>query len=184
MPSAVVFLTEGFEEIEAITAIDLLRRGGVTVTTVSINGPDRVVTGSHGIPVTADKLFAPEECGAYDMLVLPGGPGHKNYAKTEGFMALLENSVKAGKYLAAICAAPTVLGALGMLKGKKAVCFPGCEAQLTGALVLTDVPVVQDGNIITSRGAGTSVDFGLWLVAVLEGQAAAEKLARDIVWRQ
>lgn len=176
-----VFLADGFEETEAITPIDCLRRAGHQVMTVGIGG--KTVTGSHGIPVTADLT---EEAAvlndALELIVLPGGmPGTRNLAASSTVQQAIHFCCESGRKLAAICAAPSVFGDLGLLKGHRAVCFPGFEAHLTGAEV-GDEPVCVSGNFITSRGAGTAMDFGLRLVAELDGQEAADALAAKMVY--
>jgi len=175
-----VFLAEGFEEIEALTAVDILRRAGVDCKTVSI-GQSLMVAGAHGIPVKADMLFE-NQAGlkAADMLILPGGmPGTKNLAMHEGLCGLLAEAFRDGRYIAAICAAPSILGRLGILSGKTAVCFPGYEKELAGATIGSD-SVVQDGTVITSKGAGTVFDFALKLAEILKGAAVSQKLKKDM----
>lgn len=176
-----IFLAEGFEEVEALTQVDLLRRAGAQVTMVSIG--DRLeVAGSHGIIVTADKKFADMDFSDADLLVLPGGmPGTLHLKEYAPLLELLKEFDEKGKKIAAICAAPTVLGAAGLLKGRKATCYPGCEDGLTGAEVLTD-RVVIDGNITTSRGVGTAIPFGLSLIAQLYDQAKSDEIRDSIVY--
>jgi 4-methyl-5(b-hydroxyethyl)-thiazole monophosphate biosynthesis len=172
-----VFLITGFEEIEAITPVDILRRGGVEVTTISLTG-ELTVKGSHGIEIVADTLFDP--AADFDMLILPGGPGTKYYHKHKEFLKKLETYNTQGKILAAICAAPTVLGSLGLLKNKKATCFPSMESELNAG-ELTRAPVVTDGNITTSRSAATAMAFALELLARAVDSNKAEEIARQIV---
>lgn len=177
---AYVFLAEGFEEIEAISVVDILRRGGVNVETVSI-GQDKQVKGAHHVPVVADRLFEKADLQSADMLVLPGGlPGATNLNAHAALKELLVEYLDKGKYIAAICAAPQVFGGLGLLKGKKAVCYPGVEPKLTGATIV-DEPVVQDGQIITGKGPGLAFAFGLKLVALLQGQAKADEVAAGML---
>ena len=168
-----VLLAEGFEEIEAIAPVDLLRRAGVTVETVSIE-ENKVVTGARGIPVVADITIRQLQFEAMRLLVLPGGyPGYENLEKSAAVKSLLRRAAEAGKEIAAICGAPSVLGKLGLLAGRSATCYPGME-QLLNCSVLTD-PVVEDGPFITSRGAGTALAFALALVArVISPEKAAE----------
>ncbi len=184
MAEVLIFLTDGFEEIEAIAPADILRRAGVGVTLVSITGA-RQVTGSHNIPVICDALYddvkARAETFGYDALILPGGPGTKNYHEHGELLALLRAYFGKGKLIAAICAAPSVFGRMGLLNGKKATCFPGYEQELAGAEFLTDA-VVEDCNIITSRSAGTALNFGLRLAAALAGRDAAEKIRTGIIF--
>ena len=180
MKKALIFLTEGFEETEALTTVDLLRRGGVDVTMVSL-GEDILVTGSRNITVTADCLFGTiRNPMKYDMLILPGGPGHSHYMKHEELRALLQSYNQYKKHLAAICAAPVILAQLGLLEGKKAVCYPGMEAGLAGA-VYTDAPVIADGNITTAKGAGASVHFALELIKILQGVDKRNQVAENFI---
>ena len=181
MKKVSIFLAEGFEEVEALTQVDLLRRAGAEVTMVSISGA-REVAGSHGIVVTADKIFAEMDFAEMDLLVLPGGmPGTLHLKECAPLIALLQDFNEKGRKLAAICAAPTVLGAAGLLRGKKATCYPGCEVGLTGAEVLTDREGV-DGNITTSRGVGTAIPFALSLIAQLYDQQKADQIRESIVY--
>ena len=174
-----LFLANGFEEIEALAPLDLLRRAGLEVTTVGIGG-DRIV-GSHGITVEADipeGLFAD---AAPDMIILPGGmPGSRHLDESRTVDAALKAAARRGAYIAAICAAPMVLGHRGLLEGKRAICFPGFEKELEGATIATE-RVVRDGNIITAAGMGVALDFGLALVAALKGEEVASNLRRTIL---
>ncbi|MCD7956515.1 MAG: DJ-1/PfpI family protein [Lachnospiraceae bacterium] len=181
MTEVYIFLADGFEEIEGLTVVDLLRRAGVPIQMVSIS-ESRKVKGSHGIEITADLLFDEIDANAAQMFVLPGGmPGTTHLAEHAGLAELLKEQAAAGKKIAAICAAPTVLGGLGLLKGHQAVCYPGLEDALTGAHT-TENPVEICGNITTSRGMGTAIPFGLALVAQLRSQEAADQLAKSIVF--
>lgn len=183
MSKVYVFLADGFEEVEGLTAVDLLRRAGVDVVTVSING-NRIVTGSHRIPVAADVLFEEIEFSDADILLLPGGmPGTTHLAEHEGLGVLLKNAAEKGTGLAAICAAPTVFGGLGLLRGRTAVCYPGCEGKLTGAAI-GNGNVEVDGNITTSRGVGTAIDFALELVKQLCGEEKSEQIAESILYKR
>ncbi len=170
-----VFLAEGFEETEALTPVDILRRAEQQVTTVGIG--TCVVRGSHGIPVvtdTDDKQIVIDE--NVDMIVLPGGmPGTLNLEKCDTVQNAIDFCIQNGKYVAAICAAPSILGKKGLLKDKEAICFPGFEQFLEGAK-LSENSVVRDGNIITAKGAGVAVKFGLKLVETLCGKERADKL--------
>ncbi|MDR3313775.1 MAG: DJ-1/PfpI family protein [Oscillospiraceae bacterium] len=173
-----LFLAEGFEELEAIAPLDLLRRAGVAVRTVGVGG--RTVTGAHGLPVTCDEDAAAwEPDGSFAGVILPGGPGYAALAESPAVLAAIRLAEEQGKLLAAICAAPAILGARGCLQGRRAVCFPGYEAQLLGAEVSLD-PVMRDGNIITARGAGVAVAFGLALVAYLRSPEEAARIERAI----
>lgn len=183
MKKAYAFLATGFEEVEALAVIDVLRRAKTDVTMVSIED-DRLVTGSHGISIMADALFDDIKDSDADLYFLPGGlQGTTNLGSHEGLCNLLKEKYDAGRHIAAVCAAPSVLGQLGFLKGKKATCYPGFEDKLTGATVLTDdrtVRVVTDGNVTTSRGMGTSIELGLELVSVLIDKDTADELASAI----
>lgn len=176
-----VFFAEGYEEIEALTVVDLLRRAGIEVAMVSITG-NKVVTSSHQIPVTMDSLFEEMDFSRTEMLVFPGGmPGTKNLEEYEPLMSLLDDFYKQGKYIAAICAAPRILGHRGMLEGRTACSFPEMESHLAGAQVTKNTTEVS-GNIITARGMGCAIDFGLAIVAHFQGQEAARALAAKIVY--
>lgn len=179
MAKVYLFLAEGFEEIEGLTVVDLLRRAGIDITMVSISG-DRKVTGSHQITTIADALFEEVDYSDADMLVLPGGmPGTLHLQEHEGLDGLLRDFAVRNKSIAAICAAPRVLGSKGLLEGKKATCYPGHEDQLLGAYVM-NTAVVQDGNITTSKGMGTSIDFSLSLISMLRGAEEAKRIAQSI----
>ena len=181
MKKVYVFLAEGFEEMEAVTPVDLLRRVGVDAKFVSVTG-NKAVTGAHGITYQADLLF--EEIEEADMLVLPGGmPGTLNLKAHEGLGKLLVKQFEAGKWVCAICAAPMVLGALGILEGKVATIYPGMEAHLIGATPKTD-EVCVDGNVVTYRAPGTAIPFTLKLAELLTDEATAAALTNDIVFRQ
>lgn len=175
MMKVTIFLTEGFETVEALAVVDILRRVKITAQTVSITGK-RNVTSAQFITVEADALFEEASFEDSDVLFLPGGPGHKSYLEHTELLELIKKHCSEGKRIAAICAAPSILGKLGLLEGKKAVCFPGFEEDLKGADVLYD-RVVTDGNITTSKGMGTSLDLGLELVRLLVGQEAARSLS-------
>lgn len=179
---ACVFLADGFEEIEGLTVVDILRRAGVDTKTISIT--DRqAVTGSHKISVWADLCFAQADFSETELLVLPGGmPGTMNLGICKELTDLVVDFAKSGKKVAAICAAPSVLGGLGLLKGKKAVCYPGFEDRLSGAEVLYESVVVDD-NITTSRGMGTAIDFALSLVEQLVSKEKAEELREGIIYK-
>ena len=174
-----LFLANGFEEVEALAPLDLLRRAGKQVTTVAVGGGD-FVTGSHGIVVGADipeELFRDSNPEA---VILPGGmPGTKNLDGSKTVDAALRACSKRGGLLAAICAAPMILGKRGYLSGKKATCFPGFESDLAGA-TLSDKKVVRDGNVVTAAGMGVAVEFGLSLVSYFCGENKAKELAKAI----
>ncbi len=174
-----VFLAQGFEEIEALTPVDLLRRAGIEVKTVAV--AEQAVVGAHGIPVFADST-------RYDVtlnsdlaaVVLPGGmPGTKNLEASETVQQALAYANARGILIGAICAAPSILGHAGLLHGKQATCYPGFESELDGA-ILSPRPAVRDGNIITSRGAGTAVEFAAELIAALKNRETADKVVASI----
>lgn len=182
MKKVFVFLANGFEEIEAISIIDVLRRGGLEVVTVSV-GKESKVTGAHNIPVIADKLFEEVDFSGGSMLVLPGGmPGASNLNAHHELKSLIKEYNNKEKNIAAICAAPLVLGGLGLLKGKKATAYPGFESQLIGAQIM-ETAVVKDGNIITGRGPGFAADFALALVLELQGKEKADEVASAMLLR-
>ena len=158
-----VFLAEGFEEIEALTPVDVLRRAGLSVQTVSVMD-EQVVAGAHGVPVLADKMFAEINPEDAEMILLPGGlPGATNLDAHEGLSRMILDFAAAEKPLAAICAAPLVLGNRGLLQGKKATCYPGFETYLQGA-EYTAALVEKDGNIITGKGPGAAMEFAFAIV--------------------
>lgn len=179
MKKAYLFLADGFEEIEGLTAVDILRRAGIDVCTVSIMGK-KEITGAHQIEVKADALYENCDFADGDMFILPGGmPGTRYLGEHPGLCQLLKENAADGTQLAAICAAPSVLGDLGLLYGKKAICYPGFESRLTGAEV-TFEKVVTDGNITTSMGMGTAIPFALRLVAILAGEKTAAEVKGSI----
>lgn len=174
-----VFLAEGFEEIEALTPVDLLRRAEEEVVLVGVG--DRFITGAHNITVVCDAADY-EVAPSADMqaIVLPGGmPGTLNLEHSETVQSFIRFANEHNILICAICAAPSVLGHLGLLNGKTATCFPGFEAELTGAK-LTDAPVCRDGQIITAEGMGAATEFGLEIAAALHGKAEAEHLRKTI----
>ena len=176
-----LLLADGFEEIEALCPVDMLRRAGHAVKTVGVTG--KTVTGAHGIPVVAD--ITPEEMDKpLEMLILPGGmPGTKHLDEWSGMDALLARAEREGSRIAAICAAPSILGHLGLLRGRRATAFPSFRDQLTDA-ILTEGDVVRDGPFLTAPGLGAAIPFALALVETLEGPAAARDTAGRIGWRQ
>ena len=179
---AALFIADGSEEVEAITPVDLLRRAKIDVDVVSIM-PDLTIEASRGVKITADKLLSDINFDDYDMLILPGGiKGTNNLKECEPLKEQLVRFKNEGKGIAAICAAPTVFGELGLLAGNNATCNPGFwnELNMCGALVDDHSKVVQCGNIITSQAMGTSVDFGLAIVSYLAGQEEADKLKANI----
>ncbi len=182
-----VLLADGFEEIEALTPVDLLRRVGAEVITVGITG--KTVTGSHGIPVvadaTAEEAIAMLQAGKKpELLFFPGGmPGAKNLDESPATDVFLSAAKEADAYIAAICAAPMILGKRGLLKGKKAVCYPGFEEYLIGADVLgKGCSCAWDGNIITGQAMGAATEFALTLVEALRGESTANDLRAAILY--
>ncbi len=177
------FLADGFEEIEALTPIDVLRRAGIEVRTASI-GDGKTVTGAHGISVIAD--ITPSEAEAIpsaeiEMIILPGGmPGAKNLDESEVVDRFLADAAERGAYIAAICAAPMIAGRRGLLRDRRAVCYPGFEEYLIGATVTEDA-VAVDGNYITARGMGVALDFSLELVRLMKGDAVSEKIRFSVI---
>jgi 4-methyl-5(b-hydroxyethyl)-thiazole monophosphate biosynthesis len=186
---ALILLAEGFEEVEAITPIDYLRRAGIEACTAAVGGK-RTVTGAHGIPVTADILLADAAGKApWDAIVLPGGmPGASNLAASKETAALLTGAVASGALICAICASPAVvLAPLGLLSGKKFTCYPGMEGTVpaaAGARWSEDRVVTDAGGtycLITSRGAGTAADFAIAVISKLLSEAEGEKIAKSVV---
>ena len=181
MAKTAIFLADGFEEIEALTVVDLLRRAGIEIIMTSIMG-QKSVTGSHNIKVEADEVIENLDFGSIDMIILPGGmPGTTNLDNCAPLKAKIQEFNDSGKMLAAICAAPTVYGKMGLLKGKRACCYPGRESELIGADAQS-IEVAKDGNIITSRGMGTAIPFGLAIIAQFQGEDAAADMAKKIVY--
>lgn len=178
------FLATGFEEIEAITVIDVLRRAGLQVETVSVTD-DKVVLGAHSIPVIADRMFCEvTDFSAADALFLPGGlPGATNLDAHEGLRQVILNHAEAGKTLVAVCAAPLVYGHLGLTKGKKTTCYPGFETELEGA-EYTATLVEQDGNLITGCGPAACLELGYTVVAHLKDKATADQLREGMQYNK
>lgn len=174
-----VFLAKGFEELEALAPVDVLRRAGVQVKTVGVTG--KRVSGSHGISINCDITIYEATFEELDGIILPGGmPGTTNLEKDETVNKFIDYAAGNGKIIGAICAAPMILGHKGLLQGKNAVCFTGFEKELTGAHVL-DRPAVRDGNIITGWGAGGAMDFALlYLEALYDNEEIAKKTARNM----
>lgn len=182
MSRVCVFLAEGFEEIEALTVVDLLRRANVQTEMVSI-GDTKQVTGAHGIKVEADLLFKEMKTDDVTMLVLPGGmPGTVHLEEYEPLTSLLKKYAKEEKFISAICAAPRVLGGLGLLEGRRACCYPGVEERLTGAMT-SENSVEVDGPFITSRGLGTAIPFAGAIIERLCGADTARQKLNEIVYK-
>lgn len=175
-----IHLATGFEETEAVTIIDVLRRASLNVITVSVTGSFKV-TGAHNITIEADQLYDEADYSQAGMIILPGGmPGTTNLLNHAGLTGQLRKFNGEQRYIAAICAAPMILGTLGFLEGKKAVCYPGFESKLTGAAVLYD-PYIVDEHLITGRGVGTALDFSLGIVQLLKGENLASELRSALV---
>lgn len=205
MSKLAVFFAEGYEEIEALTVVDICRRCGLEVDMVAVPGAasqnnaaaqdafkadaasaqdERLVKSSHNVTVQMDKTFEQVNFDEYDMLVLPGGKlGTENLEAHAELMAQVDAFYHGGKYVAAICAAPSILGHRGILKGRKACCYPGFESQLEGADV-TNGPVEVSGKVVTGRGMGASVDFALAIAGIFCGQDKADEMAETICYRR
>lgn len=181
MAKALIFLATGYEEVEMLTVVDLLRRAAIETDMVSITDSLSVV-GSHDITIQADTLFADADFDNAQILILPGGmPGTKNLQAFEPLCEKLREFASLGKKLAAVCAAPSVLASLGLLEGKKATCYPTFADKLaTGDYV--KLPVVTDGNVITSRGMGTCIEFAGAIIEALADKATAEEIKKSIIY--
>ena len=175
-----VFFGERFEEIEALAVVDILRRGGYDVETVSVSSTHHV-RGSHGVEIKTDLIIAEIRLSSYDVLVLPGGPGHTNLEKCSSLMKYVKKFPTEGKYIAAICASPSIFGRAGLLEGKKATCFPGYEGELKGA-TYTGAEAEIDGYVITGRSAGCATQFALKIIEAVDGKEAAAKVADSIYY--
>lgn len=183
MGKVCVFLADGVEEIEALTVVDLCRRAGVELTTVSITG-EKLIKSSHQVSFMADELFEDVDFEEVEMIVLPGGmPGTKNLEAFAPLMEQVDRFHTQGRYLSAICAAPSIYGHRGYLKGRNACSFPNFEDHLEGAAVSHNRVEVSD-HFITSRGMGTAIEFGLAIVARMKGQQVADELKKTIVYEQ
>ncbi|MDR2088265.1 MAG: DJ-1/PfpI family protein [Clostridiales Family XIII bacterium] len=175
-----LFLADGFEEVEALTVVDVLRRAGVALRTVSIM-KDLTVTGDHGVPVIADELFEDVDYVQCEMIILPGGgPGTQRLLAHEGLKSVLAAFAAADKWIAAICAAPMILAKNGLLAGKKATIYDGMKAELAGIDYRRE-NVVRDGRIVTSRGPGTAMDFAFALANILAGEETAGRVRADML---
>lgn len=183
MSRLAIFFGTGYEEIEALAVVDILRRAGIEISMVSIND-SREATGSHQITVKMDQQLGEINFDAISGIVLPGGSkGTENLEACKPLMDQVDAFVKEGKLVAAICAAPSILGHRGHLQGRKACVYPGMEEHLQGAAVVTDAPAVTDGNVITGRGMGAAVPFALKLLEKLQGREKAEEMAERIVFK-
>ncbi len=178
-----VFFAQGYEEVEALTVVDICRRAGIEVVMVSIDGAD-IVESSHGVSVRMDAGLDEIDFDSLDMLVLPGGmPGTANLEACAKLMEELDRFYKEGKWVAAICAAPRIFGHRGYLKGRRATSFPDMEKDLEGAIVTRGAAEI-DGNVITGRGMGCAIPFGLKIVETLLSAEAAQKTAESIVYER
>lgn len=178
MKKAALLFACGTEEAEALIPADILRRAGVHVDIVGVGGNE--LTGSHGIMVKTDRTYEETDFSLYDMIIIPGGmPGTTNIENT-GIADILGKAADEGKFIAAICAAPMILGKAGLLRGKEAVCYPGFEKYLDGA-VISEKKAVKSGNIITAKGMGAALEFALALVSVLCGNERAEEIAFSVM---
>lgn len=181
MSKVYIFLADGFEDIEGLTVVDLMRRAQIDIQTVSIKDTKEIQT-SHGITMLTDRTFGETDFSDADMLVLPGGmPGTRYLGEYKPLTDLLTDFYGKGGKVAAICAAPSVFAALGFLKGRKATSYPSFMDKLEGALT-TEEPVAVDGNVTTSRGLGTAIDFALCLIAQLLGEEKAKEIAASVVY--
>ncbi|HLG20589.1 MAG TPA: DJ-1 family glyoxalase III [Bdellovibrionota bacterium] len=179
-PRVLIPLAEGFEEIEAVTIIDLLRRAGVEVIMAGL-APRKTVKGAHSIGFETETSLRDVEGQDFEAIILPGGmPGSTNLAESKELEGLLRKHQTKGSHLAAICAAPTVLAKYGFLKGKRATCYPSFEAKLGGSTISKE-SVVEDGNIVTSRGPGTAIPFALAMIRRLVGPERAEEVRKNIL---
>ena len=177
-----MLLGTGFEETEAIAPLDLLRRAGVQVLTVGVNG--KTIYGGHNIGIEADITLSEMDLTNLEMIILPGGLGGvASVRASEAAMNALQFAWDNDKFVAAICAGPTVLADLGITSGKKATCYPGCEIGMGNAMMQANAPCVRDGNLITGTSAGCAIPFGLALIAALKGQQVADTVAEQIVIR-
>lgn len=176
-----VFLADGCEEVEALTVVDLLRRAGLQVIMISIM-KSKMIISSHQVKIEADVLFEENDFNQLDAIVLPGGmPGTLNLDKHAGVRKIVQDFYKENKLVAAICAGPSVLGHIGILKGKRATCFPGVEKELAGA-TCTGMPVEQSGNVITGRAMGSAIEFSLKIILELMDEETENKVRKSIVY--
>lgn len=181
MAKAYEFLANGFEDIEALAPVDILRRGGIEIKTVSI-GDSIMVESAHGVQVKADMMFGEADLNDADLLLIPGGmPGAKNLDEHEGVRCALAKQAEQNKLIGAICAAPMVLGHLGLLRGRKATCYPGFETELDGA-IYTSEPYTVDGNIITGKGPGASFEYAYALLTLMKGERVVEALKKGMMY--
>lgn len=182
MKKVYVFLADGFETVEALAVVDILRRASIEAVTVAVSDGKKIIS-AQKIEVNADVLISDVDASDADVVFLPGGmPGTRNLEAYATVTDIVKKQYAAGKIVAAICAAPSIFGHLGMLEGKRATCYPGFEKDLYGA-VYTGARVERDGNVVTGKGMGTAIDMGLELVELLSDKEAAEKIAHGIQYR-
>ncbi len=182
MSKAIIFFADGLEECEALITVDLLRRAGVEVVIASVMGREEIV-GAHKIQIRCDALAESLDLNSADAVILPGGlPGTEYLYESERVRSAVQSFAEAGKLVAAICAAPTVPGRMGLLKGKRATCYPGCEADLIGA-DYTDAETITDGSFITGSSLGAAIPFALAVIAWLDGQEKSDEVRSSIVYR-
>ena len=175
------FMANGFEDVEALAPLDILRRGGQDVVTVSITGSE-FVTSAHGVTLKADAVFEDVDLSDADLLMLPGGmPGSTNLNAHEGLRDAIVAHYESGRRIAAICAAPMVFGSLGLLEGKRATCYPGCEGTMTGATYTREL-VTIDGNIITGEGPAAAFPYGYAILEILAGKEVADTLREGMIF--
>lgn len=172
-----MLLTDGFEDIEALETLDILRRAGINTKTVGISS--KTVTSSHNVTVLCDLTFPDTDFSDMRMLILPGGPGHTAFSESDKVCALIKSAYEKGIYIAAICASPSVIGKMGLLKGKRFTCFPGFENMVPGGIYSPE-KVVTDGQFITARGAGAASEFGFEIVTLLKGELISCELKRQM----
>lgn len=172
-----MLLTNGFEDIEALETLDILRRAGLDIKTVGISS-DKAVS-SHSVTVLCDITFEKADFSDMTMLILPGGPGHTAFSESDKVLDLINLAYEKGIYIAAICASPSVIGKMGLLKGKRFTCFPGFEEMAVGG-IYSHEKVVSDGQFITARGAGTASDFGFEIVKLFKGELVASELKKQM----
>lgn len=176
-----IFLADGFEEIEAITPIDILRRSGVDIVTVGVTG--KTVNGAHGIPFVCDITINETKEDGIDAVILPGGmPGTKNLENNDAVINLVKNAVRDNRLVCAICAAPSILGHLNILNGKAATCYPGFEKELSGAKIINNA-AVSDGNIITACGPGAAKEFSFAILSALMGEKISKETENSMCYR-
>ena len=182
MPNLAILFADGCEEIEGLTVVDICRRAGFHIDMISIN-PDNIdILGAHNIPFECDEMFEDVNITNYDAIILPGGgKGTENLKAFAPLPDVLKNFIASGKLVAAICAAPSVLGVLGLLKERKATCYPGFEEQLEGAII-TPVHAITDGNIITGQGMGAALDFSLEIVRYFTDTETVEQMKKTVIY--